>query len=89
MWPDRATTKQNIPLAFQQLYPNCRVIIDFSDILIETPSSFEARSQTYSNYKNNMVKFLLLVALSVTCHIFGVDCIRQNDHTRVHFLISS
>ena len=59
-WPDRETMQQNMPLEFQQLYPNCRVTIDCSEIFIETPSSYKARSQTYSNYKkHNTAKFLI------------------------------
>ena len=51
VWPSRETLQKNMPLVFQQLYPNCRVIIDRSKIFIETPTSFDARSKTYSNYK--------------------------------------
>ena len=59
-WPSREVLQQNMPLVFKQLYPNCRVIIDCSEIFIETPSSFAARSKTYSNYKkHNTVKFLI------------------------------
>ncbi len=44
----------------EQLYSHCRVIIDCSEVFIETPSSFTARSQTYSNYKkHNTIKFLI------------------------------
>ena len=59
-WPSREVLKQNMPEVFKQLYPNCRVIIDCSEIFIETPTSFSARSKTYSNYKkHNTVKFLI------------------------------
>ena len=58
-WPSREVLKQNMPQVFKQLYPNCRVIIDCSEIFIETPTCFSARSKTYSNYKkHNTVKFL-------------------------------
>ena len=57
-WPSREVLQQNMPLVFQQLYPNCRVIIDCSEIFIETPTTFDARAKTYSNYKkHNTVKF--------------------------------
>ena len=59
-WPSREVLKQNMPQVFKQLYPNCRVIIDCSEIFIETPTCFSARSKTYSNYKKqNTVKFLI------------------------------
>ena len=60
VWPWRKVLHHNMPLSFKQLYPNCQVIIDCSEIFIETPSSFEARAKTYSNYKkHNTLKFLI------------------------------
>ena len=59
-WPEREVIRQNMPMAFKQLYPKCVCIIDCSEIFIETPTNFSARSKTYSNYKkNNTVKFLI------------------------------
>ena len=60
VWPTREVLQNNMPLVFQQLYPRCRVIIDCSELFIETPSSFNARAKTYSNYKkHNTVKCLI------------------------------
>ena len=54
-----------MPRLFKELYPNCVVIIDFSEVFIETPSKFEALSKTYSNYKKrNTIKFLIGITLS-------------------------
>lgn len=59
-WPVREINQQNMPPVFKQLYPNCRCIIDCSEIFIETPKNFDARSKTYSNYKkHNTIKFLI------------------------------
>ena len=59
-WPSRDIMEKNMPMVFKQLYPRCRCIIDCSEIYIETPTSFDARAQTYSNYKkHNTVKFLI------------------------------
>ena len=59
-WPSREALKRNMPPAFKQLYPRCRVVIDCSEVFIEIPSAFTARSQTYSNYKkHNTIKFLI------------------------------
>ena len=59
-WPLREVIKENMPSTFKQLYPNCICIIDCSEIFIETPKKYEARSITYSNYKrHNTVKFLI------------------------------
>lgn len=59
-WPERDICRRNMPAVFKELYPNCRCIIDCSEIFIETPKNFSARSKTYSNYKkHNTVKFLI------------------------------
>lgn len=59
-WPPRDIFRENVPRAFKQLYPKCVCIIDCSEIFIDTLTNFEARTQTYSNYKkHNTVKFLI------------------------------
>ena len=59
-WPAREICQHNMPPVFKQLYPNCRCVIDCSEIFIDTPKSFDARSKTYSNYKkHNTIKFLI------------------------------
>lgn len=59
-WPATEIVKQNLPPVFKQLYPNSKCIIDCSEIFIETPSNFDTRAKTYSNYnKHNTVKFLV------------------------------
>ena len=57
-WPQKEVILQNMAPAFTQLYPRCVCVIDCSEIFIETPCSFTARSATYSNYKkHNTIKF--------------------------------
>ena len=59
-WPKREINHQNMPAAFKNLYPQCRCIIDCSEIFIETPKCYNTRSKTYSNYKkHNTIKFLI------------------------------
>ena len=59
-WPEREVCKHNMPNCFKELYPNCRCIIDCSEIFIEQPKNYAARQTTYSNYKkNNTIKFLI------------------------------
>lgn len=66
-WPQKEILLQNMPPAFSQLYPRCVCVIDCSEIFIETPNSFTARSATYSNYKkHNTVKFLIGITPSGT-----------------------
>lgn len=59
-WPSQETCRANMPQVFKDLYPRTRCIIDCSEIFIERPCSYQARAQTYSNYKkHNTVKFLI------------------------------
>lgn len=61
-WPVREVARNNLLPLFKQLYPKCICIIDCSEIYTETPVSFVARSQTYSNYKkHNTIKFLIAI----------------------------
>lgn len=57
------STKQvagTLPRAFKEKYPNTYVIIDASEIFIETPSDLHMQSSTWSNYKHhNTGKFLI------------------------------
>jgi hypothetical protein len=53
IWPSRSSVDQNMPTAFKEMYPSTRVIIDCTEIFLETPSSFRSQSATYSNYKHH------------------------------------
>ena len=60
VWPKKEIVLHNTPNVFKHHYPNCRVIIDCSEVLIETPLNLDARAKTYSKYKkHNTVKFLI------------------------------
>ena len=49
-----------MPQIFKDLYPKARCIIDCSEIFSERPYAYQARAQTYSNYKkHNTVIFLV------------------------------
>ncbi|KXJ25564.1 Transposon Tf2-6 polyprotein [Exaiptasia diaphana] len=39
IWPDRATIDSKMPDTFKKKYPNCRVIIDCTELKVQTPSS--------------------------------------------------
>ena len=59
-WLDKETVRQTLPNVFIKHFQNVRCTIDCSEIFIEQPTSFQARAQTYSNYKkHNTVKFLI------------------------------
>ena len=59
-WPSQDVCRANMPQDFKDLYSLTHCIIDCSEIFIERPYSYQARAQTYSNYKkHNTVKFLI------------------------------
>ena len=39
IWPSRAKIQKNMPTCFKSLYPDCRGIIDASEIKVQAPSS--------------------------------------------------
>ena len=62
-WPSQEVIHANMPQVFKDLYPRSRCIIDCSDVFIERPCAYDARAQSYSNYKrHNTIKFLIAVA---------------------------
>ncbi|KAK9884612.1 hypothetical protein WA026_007452 [Henosepilachna vigintioctopunctata] len=59
-WPSREDIQETMPPSFKVHYPNCRVIIDCTEIKCEQPSLVFARNHMYSDYKSGYtVKFLL------------------------------
>ena len=62
IWPDQQTIRKHLPQCFKPTYAKATCIIDCSEVFIERATSFSARSETYSNYKNhNTAKFLVAV----------------------------
>ncbi len=60
VWLSKQQVKARMPASFRGLYPDCRVIIDCSEIAIERPKTLEQRVLTWSNYKGrHTVKFLV------------------------------
>lgn len=58
-FPSQESVRKNIPPQFAE-FPTTRVIIDCSELFIQTASSLTAQSQTWSSYKHhNTFKFLV------------------------------
>jgi len=70
-WPSKDTILDTLPVVFKKNYPNCRCIIDCSEIRVEQPKTIKQRVYLYSHYKgcytvkvlvaitpNGMVSFL-------------------------------
>eukprot|EP00118_Oscarella_pearsei_P014440 m.123620 g.123620 ORF g.123620 m.123620 type:complete len:392 (+) comp37824_c0_seq3:479-1654(+) len=63
IWASKITVQKELPLSFREMYPSTRVILDCTDIFIETPSSTIVQCETYSTYKHhNTAKGLVGVA---------------------------
>ncbi|CAN8020314.1 unnamed protein product, partial [Ixodes persulcatus] len=59
-WPSRKVVKEHMPECFSEVYPSTGIILDCTEVFIETPSDFRVQSDTYSSYKyHNTAKGLL------------------------------
>lgn len=52
VWPGRAQIDLHMTEGFKKLYPKTRVILDCTEIYVQTPSSLLLQSQMYSTYKS-------------------------------------
>ena len=76
MWPDRVVCNRNLPDMFRIYYPKCRVILDCTEVFIETPSDLAVAAQCWSDYKHHhTIKFLVGItpngAISFLSDVFG------------------
>ena len=53
IWPSRVDVDRCMPEGFRKLYPSTRVILDCTEIFVQTPTSLLLQSQLYSSYKSN------------------------------------
>ncbi|XP_042146896.1 uncharacterized protein LOC115332568 [Ixodes scapularis] len=59
-WFSRDVVHASMPASFRSKYPNCRVIVDCSEVRIEKPSKVSDRVNCWSNYKSDFtLKFLV------------------------------
>ena len=64
IWPSREAVQNYMPKEFRNLYPYTRVILDCTEISVQTPSLL-LQSQLYSSYKS---KTTLKALLGITTH---------------------
>lgn len=63
-WPSKDAVKETLPKSFLN-YPNCRAIIDCTELRTDTPPTVEQRVLMYSSYKSHFtVKFLIAISPS-------------------------
>ena len=61
-WPSSQQVKLALPLRSRKLFPNTRVIIDCTEMFIETTSSLEIQACFYRDYKHHCtVKYLVCI----------------------------
>ena len=48
IWPSKQQINATLPICFKKMYPKTRVIIDCTDIFVQTPSSLEVQSLLWS-----------------------------------------
>ena len=53
LWPSRDLVNLYMPKCFRELYPTTRVIIDATEIYVETPALPELQQMIFSSYKND------------------------------------
>ena len=76
IWPTSRQVKATLPDCFKKLFPNVRVIIDCTEIFMETPSSLVTQACLYSDYKHHCTaKFLVSItpngAISWVSPVYG------------------
>ena len=49
IWPSKGQVFVTLPEAFKKLYPKVRVIIDCTEVDLETPSSLEVQANLWSH----------------------------------------
>ena len=64
-WPSAEIVIHNMPKSFRKNFPSTRIIIDCSELYVQTPRAVDAQRSTWSSYKShNTFKFLLGIAPS-------------------------
>lgn len=65
IFPSKNAIQDTMPSSFKAHYPNCRIIIDCTEMRTETPPTVQQRVHMYSNYKSSFtVKYLIGIAPS-------------------------
>ena len=63
-WPSKGQVFATLPKAFKKLYPKVRVIIDCTEVYLETPSSLEVQANLWSDYKYHCTSKCLVAITS-------------------------
>lgn len=80
--PELKTLQQRIPNCFHN-FSDTRIVLDCTEIFIQTPSSLENKCQTYSNYKSHNT-FKSLIGISMTGAVCLVSKLWGGSTSDVH-----
>lgn len=65
IWPSKAVVMETMPADFKEKFPSTRVIIDYTEVRCEMPSSLSLNSELFGSYKNHVtLKALVGIAPS-------------------------
>lgn len=59
-WPSKETILATMPPVFEEMYPDCRVIIDCTEFPVEQPPEIDQRCFFYSHYKKRFTVKILV-----------------------------
>ncbi|XP_047211218.1 uncharacterized protein LOC124861468 [Girardinichthys multiradiatus] len=87
IWISREKVKASMPRRFLKFSPNVRVVLDGTEVALETPSSLTLQSETFSAYQNRTtLKGLIRVApcgLMTFVSALYAGCISDKEITKV------
>ena len=73
-WSQHHIIRRHLPSMFKKFYPQCCIIINCSELFIETPSSFDIAAACWSNCKHHYtVKYLIGITPNGTVSFLS-DC---------------
>ena len=74
IWPSRDDVNRHMPEGFKKLYPSTRVILDCTEIFVQTPTSLLLQLQLYSTSKSNttLQGLIGITPNGVICFVFSL-----------------
>ena len=60
IWPTQETVRAAMPDSMKEKFPNVRIILDCTEIFVESPSKLQLHKMFYSDYKSHVTLKILL-----------------------------
>lgn len=84
VWPSKTQVKKTMPYCFRKMYPNCRVIMDCTEVYTETPTALDIAAALWSDYKQHHT-FKFLVA--ITQEVLYLGCLLCTEDVHLMFIL--